>query len=44
MTGKLQKKLCRLLQYVNQNLFIAQTLNNILTKIMKNPTMCGTCF
>ena len=29
MTGKLQKKLCRLLQYVNQNLFIAQTLNNI---------------
>ena len=29
MTGKLQKKLCRLLQYVNQNFFIAQTLNNI---------------
>ena len=30
MTSKLQKKVCRLFQYVNKNLFIAPTLNNIL--------------
>ena len=29
MTSKLQKKICRLFQYVNQNLFTAPTLNNI---------------
>ena len=37
MTGKLQKKLCRLLQYVNQNLFIAQTLNNIFDENYEKP-------
>ena len=29
MTSKLQKRICRLFQYVNQNLFVAPTLNNI---------------
>ena len=44
MTRKLQKKVCRLFQYVNKNLFIAPTLNNIFTKIMKNPTISVTYF
>ena len=37
MTSKLQRKVCRLFQYVNKNLFIAPNLNNILDKNYEKP-------
>ena len=45
MTSKLQKKVCRLFQYVNKNLFIAPTLNNILDKNYEKPyNLCNLFF